>query len=325
MHRRHLPPSQSPRPSRGFRGRALRASAVGMVLLAGLTGCGIAGNVEKKADGNDKPVVLTTFTVLADMARNISGDHVEVRSITSPGAEIHEYEPTPDDIKQASQADLVLENGMHLETWFEKFTQDAHADHVTLSEGIEPINITEGDGKDTANPHAWMSPQAAMTYVDNMVKAFSRLSPEHAEDFKANAEKYRGKIREIQERMTHGLSTVPEDRRVLVTCEGAFSYLARDAGLREKYLWAVNSDGDPTPSRIAETIDEVNNNKVPAVFCESTVSDSSMRQVVDATDAKFGGTLYVDSLSDQNGPVPTYLDLLRHDAETIASALGGHQ
>ena len=248
-----------------------------------------------------------------------------MESLTKPGAEIHEYEPTPSDIKKAHSADLILDNGLNLETWFAKFVQEANAPHATVSEGVTPMNISEDAYAGKPNPHAWMSPKNVQKYVDNMVTEFSKLDPDHAEDFKKNAENYKRQLQDVQDELSNEVRTLPENQRALVTCEGAFSYLAADAGLKEKYIWAVNSEQQATPSQINSAIDFVKANKVPAVFCESTVSDNPMQQVADATGAKFGGVLYVDSLSDANGPVPTYLEMIRHDAKTIVKGLTGKQ
>lgn len=272
---------------------------------------------------DDRPVVLTTFTVLADIAENVAGDHLRVESITKAGAEIHGYEPTPGDVRKAADADLILDNGLNLEVWFAQFVDSVDVPHVVVSDGIDVIDITEDAYAGKPNPHAWMSPANAQLYVDNMVSAFSDLDPEHADDFAANAEAYKAELQQVQDDLTVELAALPENERALVTCEGAFSYLARDAGLTEAYIWAVNAEQQATPRQIAATIEFVEDNDVPAVFCESTVSDRAMQQVVEATGATFGGTLYVDSLSDADGPVPTYLDVLRHDADLIAQGLTG--
>lgn len=270
---------------------------------------------------DERPVVLTTFTVLADVAQNVAGDHLTVESITKIGAEIHGYEPTPSDIRSASHADLILDNGLNLELWFQQFVNDLDAPHAVVSDGVEVMDITEDAYAGTPNPHAWMSPLNMQIYVDNMVAAFSELDPENAASFAANGAAYQADLRDVQDELVDELSALPETQRALVTCEGAFSYLARDAELTEKYIWPVNAEQQATPQQIASTIEFVNENDVPAVFCESTVSDRAMQQVAEATDANFGGTLYVDSLSDGDGPVPTYLELIRYDTTTIIDAL----
>ncbi len=286
-----------------------------------LAGCGTGSASEVR--GKEKPVVLTTFTVLADIAQNVAGDHLTVASITKPGAEIHGYEPTPGDIARASDADLILDNGLNLELWFEQFVESVDVPHVVVSDGVAVIDIAEDAYAGKPNPHAWMSPLNVQVYVDNMVKAFSDLAPEHAADFAANGAAYQAELQEIQNQLVAELSTLPARQRALVTCEGAFSYLARDAGLTEQYIWPVNAEQQATPQQIVAAIEFVRANEVPAVFCESTVSDKPMQQVVAATGAAFGGTLYVDSLSEAGGPVPTYLDLLKVTSGTIAAGLTG--
>jgi manganese transport system substrate-binding protein len=306
--------------SRGRWRAALGALAASAALV--LAGCSGERAATASSD-TEKPRVLTTFTVLEDIAENVAGEHLSVGSITKPGAEIHGYEPTPGDIRKASGADLILDNGLDLEVWFEQFVEETGVPHAVVSEGIEPIDITGDADAGKPNPHAWMSPENVQIYVDNMVEAFSDLDPEHAQDFEENGTAYKQELQDVQDDLTDELAALPESQRALVTCEGAFSYLTRDAGLREKYIWPVNAEQQATPQQISSTITFVQENEVPAVFCESTVSDKPMQQIVSATGASFGGTLYVDSLSEEDGPVPTYLDLIRHDADTITAALTG--
>ncbi|MCT9869083.1 metal ABC transporter substrate-binding protein [Paenarthrobacter aurescens] len=299
--------------------RRFASVLIAISLALGASACG--GN--SSAGGDDKPVVLTTFTVLADVAKNVAGDKLRVESITKPGAEIHGYEPTPGDIRKAAQADLILDNGLNLEAWFAQFVEDLDVPHAVVSDGVEVMPIAEDTYQGKPNPHAWMSPKNVQIYADNMARAFAKLDPSHASEFEANAKAYNAQLQTVQDEMVSKLSVLSEKQRALVTCEGAFSYLARDAGLKEVYIWAVNAEQQATPQQITRAIEFVKDNKVPAVFCESTVSDAPMQQVVGATDAKFGGVLYVDSLSEADGPVPTYLDLMRHDAKVITTALTG--
>jgi manganese transport system substrate-binding protein len=297
------------------RRRELLRLAVPIVLL--LSGC----SPGTAATGGDdpRPMVLTTFTVLADLTDAVGGGHVRVESITKTGAEIHGYEPTPSDLVRAQDADLILDNGLGLERWFERFVQTVDAPRAVLSDGVEPLPIRSGDYTGLANPHAWMSPLAARTYVDNAVAALSELAPEHARDFEVNGRTLKASLDGLLQDFREDLAGA--DVAALVTCEGAFSYLARDAGLPEAFIWPVNSDTEGTPRQIRSVIEFVEENRVPTVFCESTVNPSAQEQVAAATGADVGGTLYVDSLSDADGPVPTFLDLLRHDLDTISEGL----
>ncbi|MCO5081049.1 MAG: metal ABC transporter substrate-binding protein [Rhizobiaceae bacterium] len=274
------------------------------------------------AAAQDKFKAATTFTVIADMAKNVAGDAAIVESITKPGAEIHNYAPTPGDIKRAQGAQLVFWNGLNLELWFEKFFQNLRdVPGVVLTEGIEPMGISEGPYSGKPNPHAWMSPQNALIYVDNIRDAFVEHDPANAETYKANAEAYKAKITAVIDPIRAELDKIPEDKRWLVSSEGAFSYLARDFGLKELYLWPINADQQGTPQQVRKVIDAVRENGIVAVFSESTISDKPARQVARETGAHYGGVLYVDSLSEADGPVPTYLDLLRVTADTIVKGL----
>jgi manganese/iron transport system substrate-binding protein len=270
----------------------------------------------------EKFKVVTTFTVIADMVKNVAGDAAEVTSITKPGAEIHEYQPTPGDIKRAQGAQLIMANGLNLERWFERFYQ--HLDgvpEVIVSAGVKPIGIGEGPYNGKPNPHAWMSPDNALIYVDNIRDALVKYDPAHAETYLQNAAAYKQKITAALDPLRQQIADIPEDKRWMVTSEGAFSYLARDLGMKELYLWPVNADQQGTPQQVRKVIDQVKKNAIPAVFSESTVSDKPARQVARETGAHYGGVLYVDSLSNAQGPVPTYLDLLRVTTETLAQGI----
>jgi manganese/iron transport system substrate-binding protein len=300
----------------------LIAGMLAGVLLRGLLAMAIALLALSPAAAEEKFKAVTTFTVIADMARNVAGDAAIVESITRPGAEIHMYAPTPGDIQRAQGAQLILWNGLGLELWFEKFFQAlSDVPGVVVSEGVEPMGIAEGPYTGKPNPHAWMSPQNALIYVDNIRDAFIAHDQANAETYRANAEAYKSRIEATAAPIRERLASIPEDKRWLVTSEGAFSYLARDFGLKELYLWPINADQQGTPRQVRKVIDAIRDNGIVAIFSESTVSDKPARQVARETGAHYGGVLYVDSLSEADGPVPTYLDLLRVTSQTIAAGL----
>ena len=262
--------------------------------------------------------VVTTFTVIQDIAQNVAGDAATVESITKPGAEIHEYEPTPKDIVKAQSADLILWNGLNLERWFERFFQNIKdKPAVVVTEGITPLSIYEGPYKDAPNPHAWMSPSNALIYVENIKNAFVKYDPQNADAYQKNAAAYEEKIKQLDKPLREKLSQIPADQRWLVTSEGAFSYLAKDYDLKEGYLWPINAEQQGTPQQVRKLIDLVKKNHIPVVFSESTVSAKPAQQVAKESGAKYGGVLYVDSLSAADGPVPTYIDLLNVTVSTI--------
>lgn len=276
-------------------------------------------------DADDRLKVVTTFTVLADIAQNVAGDAADVVSITKPGAEIHGYEPTPQDIVRAQDADLILWNGLNLELWFEQFLDNlGDIPSVTLTDGIDPIPIAEGSYEGKANPHAWMGLDNALIYIDNISAAFSEMDAANADIYAANAEAYKTEVRDTIGPLRDQIVQIPSDRRWLVTCEGAFSYLARDFEMHELYLWPMNADQVGTPQQVRGVIDGVRENNIPAVFCESTVNTAPAEQVARETGAAYGGVLYVDSLSEPDGPVPTYLDLLKITSQTVADGLAAN-
>jgi len=292
------------------------SAAIAILSLGALAACGEPTS-DSASDG--KLRVVTTFTVIQDIAQNVAGDAAVVDSITKPGAEIHEYQPTPLDIVKAQDADLVLWNGFGLERWFEKFFQNVKdVPSVVVSEGVEPMGITEGPYNGKPNPHAWMSPSSALIYVENIRKALVEHDPRNAETYNKNAAAYAEKIKAMDAPLRKRLSAIPDDKRWLVTSEGAFSYLTRDYGMREAYLWPINADQQGTPQQVRHVIELVREKDIPVVFSESTISDKPARQVAKESGARYGGVLYVDSLSTEDGPVPTYLDLLRVTVETIA-------
>lgn len=266
----------------------------------------------------DKIKIVTSFTVIADIAANVAGEVARVESITKPGAEIHDYQPTPRDIARTQGADLILWNGMNLERWFSRFLQDVKdVPSVIVTDGIDPLSLYEGPYTGKPNPHAWMSPDNALIYVENIRKALSEIDPSHAALYAENARAYSEKIKSIRIVLKMDLAFIPQEKRWLVTSEGAFSYLARDLEMRELYIWPVNADQQATPQQVRKVIDTVRRFDIPIIFSESTISDKPARQIAAETGALYGGVLYVDSLSQKDGPVPTYLDLLEITTRTI--------
>jgi manganese/iron transport system substrate-binding protein len=305
------------KPGPGRRPALLRSAAAVLAALVALAPCHAAAAKKR---------IVTTFTIIQDMAQNVAGDAAIVESITKPGAEIHGYEPTPQDIVKAQKADLVLWNGLNLERWFERFFGNLKSvPSAVLTDGITPIGIEEGPYVGKPNPHAWMSPTNAVIYVENIRKALVKLDPANAAIYNANAKAYTAKFTAIEATVRAELGKIPVERRWLVSSEGAFPYLARNFGMKELFLWAVNADQQGTPQQVRKVIDGVRANKIPVVFSESTVSDKPARQVASETGARYGGVLYVDSLTDAKGPAPSYLKLMDYNARTIVKGFLGHE
>lgn len=292
--------------------QCIRACARVLMAVSALALCG-------QVSANSKPfTVVTTFTVIADMAKNVAGNDARVLSITKPGAEIHNYEPTPQDLIRAQQADLVLWNGLNLEVWFERFFSNVkNVPSVVVTEGVTPMSIRGGEYDGKPNPHAWMSVENAKIYVKNIEAALAKHDPAHAEHYHQNAAAYLAKLEAMDAKLKEEVAKIPEAQRWLVSSEGAFSYLARDLGFKEAYLWPINAEQQGTPQQVSALIETVRANKIPVVFSESTISDKPAKQVAKESGARYGGVLYVDSLSAADGPVPTYLDLLKVTTDTV--------
>ncbi len=271
---------------------------------------------------SEKLRVVTTFTIIGDMARNVAGDAAEVNSLIPPGAEVHNFQPTPSDIRTASEADLVLWNGLGLEAWFERFFRNLRdVPAVVLTEGVVPIPISSGPYQGQPNPHAWMSISDALIYVENTRTALAAADPANAANYAKNAAAYSAEIEALAMPIRNALADLPEQRRWLATSEGAFAYLARDFGLNEIYIWPINEDNTGTPQQIRRAIDLIREHEVPVIFSESTVDPRSAQQVARETGIEYGGVLYVDSLTEADGPVPTYLELMQATAGRIAESL----
>ncbi|MCR8671268.1 metal ABC transporter solute-binding protein, Zn/Mn family [Agrococcus sp. HG114] len=294
------------------------AIAVGLAL----SGCATPGASAESA-GDQRPLVLATFTVIADIAREVAGDAARVESLTRVGVEVHDYEPTPGDLVRTEGADLVVTNGWGIDEWLLTLVERADAPHVVLSDAVEPIPIESGHYSGSPNAHAWVAPSEGARYVEALRVAIGDLVPAERAAVDARAAALTARLDALGARLRAGVARLPERHRVLVTCEGAFSYLARDAGLDEASLWPVNAGGQGTPQSIAEVAAIVEERQVPTVFCESTTHPGTQEQIAREAGARFDGSLHVDSLSTADGPAPTYLALIEHDVDAILEGLGG--
>jgi manganese transport system substrate-binding protein len=294
----------------------------GVTLLLVAVVLGSCSDPVDRTPSKDRKVILTTFTVLADMARNVAGDKVTVESIVKPGAEIHGYEPTPSDLSRGQGAVAIFDNGFNLERWATRFYRSfPKVPHVTLSQGVQPVEIGGDAYRSKPNPHAWMSPQNALLYVENIRIALGKIDPTNAKTYDTNAATYSQQIRALDTKLKQVVARIPADKRYLVSCEGAFTYLARDYGLKEVYIWPVNAEQQATPQQVERVINTVRAQQIPAVFCESTVDNRAQQQIAKETGAKFGGVFFVDSLSPPNGPAATYLKLLEHNINTLTEGM----
>lgn len=234
---------------------ALTALALAVAGCAGPRGAESAARSLPPADGAGPLVVAATFTVLADIVHQVGGTDVEVTSVTGPEMNVHGYEPSPDDLRRVAESDLVIANGLGLETWLRDLVDPLGVPTVVVTDGIEPLPIAGSAaerGRLVHNPHAWVSPRSGREYVAAVAAALAAADPARADRYGERAARYAAELLEVERWMAERLATVPEERRVLVTCEGAFSYLARDMDLREVFLWPVNAERQGTPRQTAD-------------------------------------------------------------------------
>ncbi|ABK81861.1 metal ABC transporter substrate-binding protein [Campylobacter fetus] len=266
--------------------------------------------------------VLTSFTILADIAKNVAKDSANVNSLTKMGTEIHGYEATPKDILKAKKADIILYNGLNLELWMDKFLSNAKKPSYNLSDGVTPIFISDGGYKGKPNPHAWMSIKNVQIYIKNIVEIFSRHDPKNADIYAKNADEYIKILNDLDSKFKAEFAKVPLEQRYLITSEGAFSYLTKEYDLKELYIWSVNSDEQGTTKQIKNLVDKIKNSEAKVIFSESTISPKPAMTIANESGIRYGGVLYVDSLSKE---IPTYVDLMKTTVSTIINGLNNEK
>ncbi|QQF51532.1 metal ABC transporter substrate-binding protein [Campylobacter fetus subsp. venerealis] len=266
--------------------------------------------------------VLTSFTILADIAKNVAKDSANVNSLTKMGTEIHGYEATPKDILKAKKADIILYNGLNLELWMDKFLSNAKKPSYNLSDGVTPILISDGGYKGKPNPHAWMSIKNVKIYIKNIVEILSKHDPKNADIYAKNADEYIKSLNDLDAKFKADFAKVPLEQRYLITSEGAFSYLAKEYDLKELYIWSVNSDEQGTTKQIKNLVDKIKNSEAKVIFSESTISPKPAMTIANESGIRYGGVLYVDSLSKE---IPTYVDLMKTTVLTIINGLNNEK
>ncbi|MFV0255844.1 metal ABC transporter solute-binding protein, Zn/Mn family [Candidatus Liberibacter solanacearum] len=272
-----------------------------------------------------KKIVLSSFSVITDITKNIAKNLVVATTMVGPGNDAHEYQITAADAIKIKEADLILCNGLQLEESFMKYFVNLKKDTklITVTDGITPISMSENanDPYKDPNPHSWVSVKNAAIYIQNISKALKELDPGNAEEYEHNAKEYIQKIEAVLLPLKDRIANLSPEKRWFVTSEGCLVYLARDLDLKVLYLWPVNSAFERSPLKVRDAINQIRKNKIRFVFSESTNSDQPAKQIARDTNASYGGVLYVDTISKSNGPAPTYLDLLKYNLTLIADRL----
>ena len=271
------------------------------------------------ARAHDRLRLVASFSILGDFAKNVGGDRVIVTTLVGPDGDVHVYTPAPADARKIADAKLLVINGLGLEGWLPRLLQasGSKAPILTATSGIAPLKL----GSD-ADPHAWQSVANARIYVANIRDALVAADPADGEIFRANAQSYLAKLDGLDREVREAIARIPDPRRKVISTHDAFGYFAAAYGIQFIAPLGVSTEAEASARDIAGIITQVRNAKIPAVFLENLSDPRLIRRISAETGARVGGTLYSDSLTDEKGEAPTYIDMVRHNIKVLTSALG---
>lgn len=275
------------------------------------------------ATAQDKVKIVTTFSILADLAKNVGGERVEIASLVGPGGDAHVYAPSPADAKKLADARIVVTNGLGFEGWITRLIKSSgsKAPVVVASKGVTPRKAKGGHGHDDADPHAWQSVANVKIYVGNIRDGLVAADSAGKGVYEANAAAYLGKLDALDREVKDRLAKIPSDRRRIITTHDAFGYFKVAYGIDFIAPQGVSTDSEASARDIARIIGQIKKQKIPAVFLENVTDARLLRRIADETGARIGGTLYSDALTDEKGDAPTYIDMIRHNIRTLSAAL----
>ncbi len=297
------------------------------IFAFGLTAC--SSNTNGKGEGSGKLKVVTTYSIIYDMVKQIGGDKVEIHSLVPIGADPHEYDPLPKDVMRMKDADVVFYNGLNLEegnSWFEKLLKTTgksgkDASVYKVSKGVEPIYLeTKGLEKET-DPHAWMNIENGIIYAKNVKEALMKEDPKNKEFYAKNAKEYIAELQKLHEETVRKIQQLPEEKRYLISSEGAFKYFGKAYGMQTGYIWEINSENQGTPDQIRDVVNLIQEKKIPALFVETSVDSRSMETVSKETNVPIAGKIFTDSLGKPGKDGDTYLKMMKWNTDTIINGL----
>ncbi len=302
--------------------RRIRLLLVGLAVAASI----LPASAQQEAT---KLKVVATFSILADFARNVGGDRIDVTTLVGPNGDVHVYAPTTADAEAIRNAGLVIVNGFGLEGWLPRLVESSggHATTVVATHGIVPRKVAAGEilsrdrGAGSPDPHAWQSVANAEIYVANIRDAMVATDPADAATYQANASAYLAKLRALDHDVREALAPIPVERRKVISTHAAFGYFAAAYDITFVAPQGVSTETEPSARGIATIITQIKKEKIPAVFLENISDPRLMRQIASETGAAIGGTLYSDSLTAKDGEAPSYIEMIRHNIRTVASAL----
>ena len=299
-----------------------------------LVGCGSnEATTDEANNSDDKLQVVSSFTIIQDLAREIGGDDVSIHNLVPTGTDPHEYEPLPLDMKKATDADILFYNGLNLEGgedgWFFKMINSVNQDMnnvYSLTERVEPMYLSGEDGtKGQINPHAFINPVVGIKMAEDMRDAFIEKDPENKENYEERATAYLERLSEVEEDYRERINDILEEKRVLVTSERAFQYMADEYGLKEGFIWAIDTEENGSPEQIKSLIAFVKDNNVPVLFIESNVDTRPMETVSKETGVPFSEKpIYSDEIGKPGEEVDTYMKYLNYNINLIHDELKEH-
>lgn len=299
------------------------AGIIGLLLLAG---CGTQNSERSAADGSEKLAVVATNSIIADMVKEVGKDEVSIHSIVPVGTDPHEYEPLPEDIKKASEADVVFYNGLNLETgngWFDKLMETAkkkeNEDYFAVSKEVEPIHLASNSKQE--DPHAWLDISNGILYVRQIQAVLSEKDPDNQPEFEKNAEAYIKKLESLDASAKEEFADIPADKKLLVTSEGAFKYFSNAYDLTAAYIWEINTESQGTPEQMKQIVEKVRASEVPSLFVETSVDKRSMERLSKEVDLPIVSELFTDSLAKKGETGDSYYEMMAWNLDKIHEGL----
>lgn len=302
-----------------------------MLLVGVLGGCGNSpdddkGSTDATGTTETKLKVVSTNSIIGDMVEKVAGDLIDAHSIVSVGTDPHEYEPLPEDIRKASEADVVFYNGLNLETgngWFDKLMETAgkeeNEDYFAVSKDVEPIYLTGNSSQQ--DPHAWLDISNGIRYITEITRVMSEKDPENKAVYEKNADAYIADLTELDSEAKKEFADIPEEKKLLVTSEGAFKYFSKAYELKAAYIWEINTEGQGTPDQMKQIIEKVRNSEVPVLFVETSVDHRSMERLSNEVDLPVYSNLFTDSIAKEGEDGDSYYDMMKWNLEKIHEGL----